>query len=147
MKGRIKVAKVHAKISDSRSDFLHKLSTMLINENQIIAVESLSVKNMQKNRKISKSIGDAGWSEFLRQLTYKALCYGRKLIGIDKWYPSSKRCNACGYTFDKLKLSIRKWICPGCNIEHDRNINASKNILAAGLAVLVSGESVSPVCI
>jgi putative transposase len=146
-KARIKVAKVHAKISDSRSDFLHKLSTRLINENQIIAVESLSVKNMQKNKKVSKSIGDAGWSEFLRQLTYKALWYGRKLIGIDKWYPSSKRCNSCGYILEKLKLSIRKWICPDCKVEHDRDINASKNILAAGQAVLASGESISPICI
>jgi putative transposase len=149
-KAKLKVAKIHAKIADSRTDFLHalrKLSTRLINENQVIAVESLSVKNMQKNRRLAKSIGDAGWSEFLRQLTYKALWYGRKLIGIDKWYPTSKRCNICGYTLEKLKLSTRHWTCPECKTEHDRDINASRNVLAVGLAVLANGESVSPVCI
>jgi putative transposase len=144
-KARLKVAKLHAKIADARRDFLHKLSTRLINENQVIAVESLSVSNMQKNRCLSKSIGDAGWSEFLRQLEYKAKWYGRELVGIDRWYPSSKRCSACGYTMPKMPLNVRQWTCPECGSIHDRDINAARNVLAAGLAVSARGEAVSPV--
>ncbi|HOY24620.1 MAG TPA: IS200/IS605 family element RNA-guided endonuclease TnpB [Cellvibrio sp.] len=146
-KARLKVAKLHAKITDARKDFLHKLSTKLINENQVIAVESLAVSNMLKNRKLAKSISDAGWSEFLRQLEYKAKWYGRTLIGIDKWYPSSKRCNACGYMLSTLSLNTRTWVCPDCKTTHDRDVNAAKNILTAGLAGLAFGENVSPVCI
>ena len=144
-KARLKVARLHAKIADSRRDFLHKLSIRLINENQVIAVESLSVSNMQKNRCLSKSISDAGWSEFVRQLEYKARWYGRELIGIDKWYPSSKRCSDCGYTMAKMPLNVREWVCPECGSIHDRDINAARNVLAAGLAVSAHGESVSPV--
>ncbi|MDP3745370.1 MAG: RNA-guided endonuclease TnpB family protein [Methylotenera sp.] len=146
-KARLKVAKLHAKITDIRKDFLHKLSTKLINENQVIAVESLTVSNMLKNRKLAKSISDAGWSEFVRQLEYKAKWYGRTLIGIDKWYPSSKRCNACGYTLSTLSLNTRTWTCPDCGLAHDRDVNAAKNILTAGLAGLAFGENISPVCI
>ena len=145
-KAKLKVARLHAKIADSRKDFLHKLSTRLINENQVIAVESLSVSNMQKNRHLSKSIGDASWSEFLRQLEYKAHWYGRELIGIDRWYPSSKRCSDCGHTVPKMPLNVRQWTCPECGSEHDRDVNAARNVLAAGLAVSALGESVSPVC-
>ena len=144
-KAKLKVARLHAKIADSRRDFLHKLSTRLINENQVIAVESLSVSNMQKNRCLSKSISDASWSEFLRQLEYKALWYGRELIGIDKWYPSSKRCSECGYTMPKMPLNVRQWTCPECGAIHDRDVNAARNVLAAGLAVSARGEAVSPV--
>lgn len=144
-KAKLKVAKLHAKIADSRRDFLHKLSTRLINENQVIAVESLSVSNMQKNRRLSKSISDAGWSEFLRQLEYKANWYGRELVGIDKWYPSSKRCSDCGYTMPKMPLNVRQWTCPECGSTHDRDVNAARNVLAAGLAVSARGETVSPV--
>lgn len=146
-KAKLKVARLHAKITDSRRDFLHKLSTRLINENQVIAVESLSVKNMQRNRCLSKSIADAGWSEFVRQLEYKARWYGRELIGIDRWYPSSKRCSDCGHVVKAMPLSVREWACPECGAIHDRDINAARNILAAGLAVLANGENVSPVCI
>ena len=146
-KAKLKVARLHAKIADSRRDFLHKLSTRLINENQVIAVESLSVKNMQRNRCLSKSIADAGWSEFVRQLEYKARWYGRELIGIDRWYPSSKRCSDCGHVVKAMPLSVREWACPECGAIHDRDINAARNILAAGLAVLANGENVSPVCI
>ena len=146
-KVKLKVARLHAKITDSRRDFLHKLSTRLINENQVIAVESLSVKNMQRNRCLSKSIADAGWSEFVRQLEYKARWYGRELIGIDRWYPSSKRCSDCGHVVKAMPLSVREWACPECGAIHDRDINAARNILAAGLAVLANGENVSPVCI
>lgn len=142
---KLKVAKLHAKIADSRRDFLHKLSTRLINENQVIAVESLSVSNMQKNRCLSKFISDASWSEFLRQLEYKAHWYGRELIGIDKWFPSSKRCADCGYTAPKMPLNVRQWTCPECGSLHDRDVNAARNVLAAGLAVSARGEAVSPV--
>lgn len=145
-KAKLKVARVHAKIADARRDFLHKLSTRLINENQVIAIESLSVSNMQKNRCLSKAISDAGWSEFVRQLEYKARWYGRELIGIDRWYPSSKRCSDCGYTMPKMPLSVREWVCPECGSIHDRDINAARNVLAAGLAVSAHGEAVSPVC-
>lgn len=145
-KAKLKVARLHAKIADARRDFLHKLSTRLINENQVIAIESLSVSNMQKNRCLSKSISDASWSEFVRQLEYKARWYGRELIGIDRWYPSSKRCSDCGYTTPKMPLSVREWVCPECGSIHDRDINAARNVLAAGLAVSAHREAVSPVC-
>ena len=144
-KAKLRVANLHAKIADSRRDFLHKLSTRLINENQVIAVESLSVSNMQKNRCLSKSIADAGWSEFLRQLKYKANWYGRELVGIDRWFPSSKRCSDCGYTAPKMPLNVRQWTCPECGSIHDRDVNAARNVLAAGLAASVRGEAVSPV--
>jgi putative transposase len=147
VKARIKLAKLHAKISDTRNDFLHKLSTKLINENQVIAVESLAVSNMVKNRSLSRAISDAGWSEFVRQLEYKAIWYGRTVVGIDKWYPSTKRCSSCGFTISSLPLDVRKWSCSSCKSEHDRDVNAAKNILTAGLAGLAFGENVSPVCI
>lgn len=157
-KARIKVARIHAKIVDARKDFLHKLSTRLIRENQTISIETLAVKNMSKAAKgtiqnpgkqvrqksgLNKSILDAGWSEFVRQLQYKALWYGRE-IGIDRWYPSSKRCSDCGYVLQTIKLSTREWVCPSCGVTHDRDINAARNILAAGLAVSALGEAVSP---
>jgi len=145
-KAKLKVARLHAKIADARRDFLHKLSTRLINENQVIAIESLSVSNMQKNRRLAKSISDASWSEFVRQLEYKARWYGRELIGIDRWYPSSKRCSDCGYTMPKMPLSVREWVCPECGSIHDRDINAARNVLAAGLAVSAHREAASPVC-
>ena len=145
-KARLKVAKLHAKIADSRKDFLHKLSTRLVNENQVIAIETLAVSNMQKNRHLAKSISDAGWAEFVRQLKYKSLWYGRELVGIDRWYPSSKRCSDCGHTVAKMPLSVREWTCPECGTIHDRDVNAARNVLAAGLAVSAHGEAVSPVC-
>jgi putative transposase len=146
-KARVKVARLHAKIADTRRDFLHKLSTRTIRENQTIVLETLSIKNMLRNGCLSKSIADASWSEFVRQLEYKAHWYGRELVGIDKWYPSSKRCSACGFVMDKLPLSVRSWSCPDCKAEHDRDVNAAINILAAGRAVSAFGESVSPVCV
>ena len=146
-KAKRKVARLHAKVADARKDFLHKLSTRLINENHVIAIESLAVSNMQKNRCLAKSISDASWSEFVRQLEYKAQWYGRTLIGIDRWYPSSKRCSDCGHTVSKLPLNVREWVCPECGTIHDRDINAARNVLAAGLAVSAHRESVSPVCI
>ena len=145
-KAKLKVAKLHAKIADSRKDFLHKLSTRLVNENQVIAIETLAVSNMQKNHSLAKSIADASWSEFVRQLEYKSLWYGRELVGIDRWYPSSKRCSDCGHTVAKMPLNVREWTCPECGTIHDRDINAARNVLAAGLAVSAHGEAVSPVC-
>ena len=143
-KARVKVAKTHGKITDTRKDFLHKLTTQLVRENQTIVVEDLVVKNMVKNHKLAQSISDASWGELVRQLTYKCEWYGRELIKIDRWFPSSKRCGSCGQVVDKMPLNVREWDCPKCGINHDRDINASKNILAAGLAVSVCGSSVRP---
>lgn len=142
-RARQKVAKLHAKISDCRQDNLHKLSRRLINENQVICVESLKVKNMIRNPSLSKAIADAGWGEFVRQLAYKAEWAGRSLVAIDQWFPSSKRCSGCGHTLPSLPLSVRKWDCPECGAHLDRDQNAATNIKAAGLAVLALGESVS----
>src|SRR5579859_5762590 len=111
-KARKKVARIHARIADRRRDFLHQLSTHLIRENQVICVESLAVKNMLKNGSLSKAISDVGWGEFVCQLEYKADWYGRALVKIDKWYPSSKRCSQCGYILDSLPLETRSWTCP-----------------------------------
>ena len=138
-KAKLKVARVHAKIADSRKDFLHKLTTALIHENQVISVESLQVKNMVKNPNLAKAISDVGWGELVRQLQYKADWYGRTLVSIDKWYPSTKRCSKCGYTLKSIDLSVRSWECPECRTVHDRDTNAAVNIKAAGLAVLAGG--------
>jgi len=144
---KLKIARLHAKITDIRRDFLHKLSTWLINENQVIAVESLSVKALQDKTWIARLLADAGWHEFLRQLEYKACWYGRELIFIDKAFPSSRVCSECGHTLEELPLSKREWTCPDCGTHHDRDINAARNILqAAGLAASARGETVRPVC-
>lgn len=143
-KARLKVAKVYQEITDARKDFLHKLTTQLVRENQTIAVEDLAVKNMVNNRKLALSISDASWGELVRQLEYKCDWYGRTLVKIDRWFPSSKRCSKCGHIVEKLPLSIRQWDCPSCGTHHDRDINAAQNILAAGLAVKVCGANVRP---
>jgi putative transposase len=142
-KARLKVAKVHEQISDARKDFLHKLTTQLVRENQTIAVEDLAVKNMVKNHKLALAISDASWGELVRQLEYKCDWYGRNFVKIDRWFPSSKRCGHCGHVVEKLPLNIREWDCPKCMAHHDRDVNAAKNILAAGLAVSVCGANVS----
>ncbi len=142
-KAKRKVARIHAKLSDCRMDNLHKLSRRLINENQVVCIESLKVKNMLRNRSLAKSISDVGWGEFVRQLAYKADWAGRQLVAIDQWYPSSKRCSDCGHVMGSMPLHIRTWTCPVCNTEHDRDVNAAINIKAAGLAVLALGENVS----
>lgn len=138
-KARIKVARIHAKIADSRQDFTHKLTSQLINDNQVISCESLAVKNMIKNRKLSKAIANANWGELVRQLIYKADFYGRTVVEIDRWYPSSKRCNPCGHVVDSLPLHIRHWECPSCLSVNDRDTNAALNIKAVGQTVLACG--------
>lgn len=141
-KARLNVAKIHARIADRRRDYQHKLSTRLVHENQVMCVESLAVKNMVKNHSLAKAISDVGWGEFLRQLDYKARWYGRTLVKIDQWYPSSKTCHACKYVLDSLPLDIREWVCPACGTVHDRDTNAALNILAEGLSVTACGGNV-----
>ena len=146
-KARLKVARIHAKIADCRMDATHKASRTLINENQVVCVESLSVKGMIRNPKLAKHIADANWGEFVRQLEYKSECTRghkdcRTLVKIDRFFPSSKRCSGCGFVHESLPLSIRHWRCPECgNVKHDRDINAAINIKAAGLAVLACGAT------
>ena len=143
-KARVQVAKVYAEIADARKDFLHKLTTQILRENQTIVVEDLAIKNMMKNHKLALAISDASWGELVRQLSYKCQWYGRELIKIDRWFPSSKRCGNCGHIINELPLNIREWECPKCGTNQDRDINAAKNILAAGLAVSVCGATVRP---
>jgi putative transposase len=127
----VKVQRLHYKISNSRKDFLHKLSTKLVSENQAISLEDLHVSGMMKNRKLSKSISDASWSEFVRQIEYKAEIYDTDIMKVDRFYPSSKLCSACGFKNTELKLQDRKWECSNCGIKHDRDVNAAQNILGA----------------
>jgi putative transposase len=143
-KARRKVARIHARIADRRRNYQHQLSTRIIRENQTICVESLRVKNMVKNHCLAKSIHDVGWGEFVRQLEYKAAWYGRTLIKIDTFFPSSKRCFACGHVLDDLPLDVRQWTCPKCGVHHDRDFNAANNILAEGLSVAACGETARP---
>ena len=144
-RARLRVARIHAKIKDLRTDFLHKLTTDLVRNNSLIAIEDLSVRNMVRNHKLARSISDAAWSEMFRQLEYKCKWYGRKLVKIDRFFPSSKRHFECGFVINKLPLDVRSWDCPQCGAKNiDRDINAGKNILAAGLAVNVCGADVRP---
>lgn len=142
-RARLKVAKIHARIADRRRDHLHKLSTRMVHENQVIAIEDLSVRNMVKNRNLARAISDASWSEFRTMLEYKAEWYGREVVAIDRFYPSSKTCSACGAIQQKMPLNIREWTCQ-CGAIHDRDVNAAKNIQAVGLAVLACGDGVRP---
>jgi len=136
-KQRIKVAKVHEKIHNTRIDNLHKISHKLISENQVIVSEDLAVSNMVKNHNLAKAISDCGWYELTRQLTYKAEWNDRIYIKIGRYVPSSQTCNVCGYVNKDIKdLSVREWICPECRTVHDRDINAAKNILNEGLRLL-----------
>ena len=143
-KARRTVARIHARIADRRRDFLHQLSTRIIRENQTICVESLRVKAMVRHPTLAQAISDVGWGELVRQLTYKAAWYGRDLVAVDKWYPSSKRCSDCGHVLSSVSLDTRRWTCPECGSVHDRDVNAAKNVLAAGLAVSACGEAVRP---
>ena len=143
-KAKVKVARVYARITDRRTDFLHKLSTRIIRENQTVVIEDLSVRNMVRNHSLARAISDASWSEFRRQLEYKADWYGRTVIAIDRFYPSSKTCSACGVIAAKMPLNIREWACANCGTLHDRDVNAAKVILAAGLAAAACGDGVRP---
>ena len=133
-KARIKVAVAHEKVKNQRQDFLQKESTKIINENQVVILEDLAVKNMLKNRKLAKAISEVSWSEFRRMLKYKAEWYGRIYHEVNRFYPSSQRCSCCGYKNEDVKnLAVRFWSCPECKVVHDRDANASKNILQQGL--------------
>ena len=142
-KMKAKISKLHEKVLNQREDFLHKISTAIAKQYSFVAVEHLSIKNMQKNHYLAKSIGDASWAKFLEFLKYKSEWHGGKLVQIDTFYPSSKVCSVCGYKIDKLPLSKRKWTCPHCHTTHDRDVNASKNILKFALSG--QGLSVEPV--
>jgi putative transposase len=133
-RARAKVARAHRKVRDARRDFLHRTTTGLVRGYDLIAIEDLAVKNMVRNRRLARAISDCGWGEFRRQLQYKCERAGRRLVVIDRWYPSSKTCSACGFLLAELSLSTRTWRCPSCRARHDRDLNAAKNILAAGLA-------------
>jgi putative transposase len=143
-KARVKVARVHARIADRRRDHLHKLSTRIIRESQAVIIEDLPVRNMVRNHCLARAISDASWSEFRRMLEYKADWHGRTVVAVDRFYPSSKTCSACGAITAKMPLSVRDWTCAACGAAHDRDINAARNIRAAGLAVLACGDGVRP---
>lgn len=134
-KAKAKVARAHRKVRNTRQDFLHRTTTNLARCYDTIVVEDLAVANMVRNRSLAKAISDCGWGEFRRQLAYKADRAGRTVVVIDRWYPSSKTCSACGHLLAELSRSTRHWTCPGCRTLHDRDVNAAKNIVAAGLAV------------
>ncbi|WP_368652756.1 IS200/IS605 family element RNA-guided endonuclease TnpB [Ornithinibacillus sp. 4-3] len=137
-KQKRKVAKLHERVMNQRDDFLNKLSTEIIKNHDIVCIEDLNTKGMLRNHKLAKSIADVSWSAFVSKLEYKAKWYGKTIVKIRRWFPSSQICSACGQLAGKKTLEIRKWTCPVCHAQHDRDINASKNILAEGLRILNS---------
>ena len=147
-KARVKVAKVHQKITNSREDFLHKLSRKIVDENQILCVENLNIKSMVKNRQLSKAIHQVGWGMFCTMLSYKAKELGKVYQELDRFFPSSKTCSSCGHKVESLPLDIRSWSCSNCGTTHDRDINAAKNIMIEGLRILGLEHpvSLSPEC-
>jgi putative transposase len=142
-KARRKVARVHARIADRRRDHLHKLSTRLVRENQAVVIEDLQVRNMLGNHSLARAISDASWRELRGMLEYKCRWYGRDLVVVDRWLPSSKVCSVCGALRDGMPLNVRAWTCR-CGAVHDRDVNAARTICAAGLAVLACGDGVRP---
>ncbi len=144
-KQRRRVARVHGRIRDQRRDFLHRLTTRLVRRYDTISCESLAVKNMVRNHGLALSISDAGWGALVDMLRYKCELYGKTLIEVDRWLPSSKTCSACGHVVESLPLEVRSWSCPACATTHDRDANAAKNIEAVGTTVLARGGEVRPV--
>jgi putative transposase len=142
-KARLKVARVHARIADRRRDYWHKLTTRLVRENQTIVIEDLTVRYMVKNHALARAISDAAWRQFRTMLQYKANWYGRYVVVVDRWFPSSKICSACGALVETMPLHVRSWICR-CGVRHDRDVNAARNILAEGLSVIACGGGVRP---
>ncbi|MER5334512.1 RNA-guided endonuclease TnpB family protein [Micromonospora sp. NPDC002717] len=142
-KARLRAARVHARIADRRRDYLHKLTTRLVRETQTIVIEDLTVRNMLRNHRLARAISDAAWRQFRTMLEYKADWYGRELITVDRWFPSSKLCSACGALAERMPLDVRTWACR-CGAVHDRDVTAARNILAAGLAVSACGAGVRP---
>jgi putative transposase len=142
-KARRRVARLHARVADARRDFHHQLSTRLVREHQTVCVETLNVAGMGRS-KLAKSVHDAGWGQFTAMLEYKAKLYGRTLVRVDRRFPSSQLCSACGRRDGPKPLKVRTWTCPGCGTIHDRDLNAARNILAAGLAVSACGVGVRP---
>ncbi|MGC0343165.1 RNA-guided endonuclease InsQ/TnpB family protein [Streptomyces sp. SLBN-8D4] len=142
-KARRRVAKVHARIADRRRDFLHKLTSRIVHENQVVVIEDLTVRNLVKNGTLARAISDAAWTDLRSMLEYKCAWYGRELVVIDRYFPSSKLCGSCGTVRGKLPLNVREWTC-ACGAVHDRDVNAARNILAAGLAASACGDGVRP---
>lgn len=139
-KQRLKVAKIHETIRFQRNNFLHEVSTAIVRDYDVICIEDLNVSGMVKNHCLAKSIADASWSSFTTMLEYKCNWYGKTLVKIDRFYPSSKTCSCCGYKMDSMDLSIREWTCPECSVHHDRDLNAAKNILKKGFSDLTGQE-------
>jgi IS605 OrfB family transposase len=142
-KARRRVARLHARVADARRDFHHQLSTRLVREYRTVCVETLNVAGLGRS-KLAKSVHDAGWGQFTAMVEYKAGLYGRMLVKVDPWYPSSQVCSGCGRGAGPKPLKVRSWTCPGCGTTHDRDLNAARNILAAGLAVAACGGHVRP---
>ncbi|MFD1366617.1 RNA-guided endonuclease InsQ/TnpB family protein [Actinoplanes sichuanensis] len=143
-KARLRVARVHARIADRRRDVWHQVTTRLVRENQVLVIEDLAVSNMLRNHTLARAISDASWRMFRTLLEYKAAEYGRTLIAVPRWYPSTRLCSVCGVRADKMALSVRAWTCTGCGTGHDRDVNAARNILAAGQAVTACVADVRP---
>jgi putative transposase len=142
-KARLTVARVHTRITDRRRDHLHKLTTRLVRDNQTIVIEDLTVRNMVKDHHLARAISDAAWRQFRTMLEYKAAWYGREVIAVDRWFPSSRLCSACGTLAETMPLTVRAWTCR-CGTTHDRDVNAARNILAEGLSVIACGAGVRP---
>jgi putative transposase len=142
-KAAAKVARTHRKVRAARADFLHRVSTRLVRDHDMLVIEDLNVRGMVRNRRLARAISDCGWGAFRAMLTYKAQRAGRRLIVLDRFSPSSKTCSACGHLLPRLSLGARTWVCPVCGARHDRDVNAAKNILAAGRAVTACGADVS----
>ncbi len=140
-KARRLVARAHERVGAARKDFLHKLSRRLVNENQVIAIETLNVKGMTRNPNLAKSINDAGWAMLFSFIEYKAARAGKAVVKIDRWFPSSKACSDCGSISDKMPLDVRSWTCPHCGSHHDRDINAARNIRDEARRILAEGRS------